>query len=308
MTRDSEACRRPSAPSDPSRLWSLEQVAGVEKNHRNSRARDRVDGAGPVLLGHRSFHRSPRPDLTRPALSEPFPCGGRRSRRSRRRRLERCAGSSANRQRAPQGRLLRSEMTAASQTRPSLTHGTRCCWTSSNDRSIAARGENARHAAYAAFRANARKKSRVRTATEPREDLWRALANEGFSELEADRPTLAGPRGRRPAERGKIRGGDKERRAALDVRALKPHDYIRLLLSPLGGEGPGVRGLGGGRLCNRCQMRSVKMKPRKTRPVLRGLIPRKKLATKELGWAEPQPRKNNHESHELHECLVFVHS
>ena len=121
MTRDSEACRRVPAPSDPSRRWSREQAPGAEKNHPNSQDRDRVDGASRGRARYRSFHRSVRPDLNRRASNGPFQRGGRRSRHSRRRRLGRCAGSSANRKRSPQRRLLRFETTATSQTRP-CTH------------------------------------------------------------------------------------------------------------------------------------------------------------------------------------------
>lgn len=144
-------CRMP-APNDQSRRWSLDWAPAAEQNHPSNPAPDTADeaGCGPVCQ-----LSSCRP--ADPAANEPSVCGGHGSEHSRRSRLHRRADSSGNRQRAPQRRLLRFEMTAISQTGP-CSHPQKSALPEESERPIPSSAGRYTLLSIPALRVNARKK------------------------------------------------------------------------------------------------------------------------------------------------------
>lgn len=147
-------CRWLPAPNDQSRRWSLERAPAAEQNHSSNPAHDTVDEAGCGLLCHLSFRRSAGPASNGPSARGD--CGSEHCRRSR---LHRRADSAGKRQRAPLGRLLRSEMTAISQTGP-CTHPQKSVLPEEFEQRIPSSAGRYMLLSIPALRVNARKKSR----------------------------------------------------------------------------------------------------------------------------------------------------
>ena len=147
-------CRPLPAPNDRSRRWSLEEAPAAEQNHSSNPAPDTVDEAGYGPLGHLISRGS-----AGPASNGPSGRCDRGSEHSRRSRLHRRADSAGNRQRAPQGRLHRFEMTAISQTGP-CSHPQKSVLPEEFERPIPSSAGRHMLLSITALRVNARKKPR----------------------------------------------------------------------------------------------------------------------------------------------------